>query len=387
VIDLEWTRKRFQDRPDDFFIKPSAIADEILACRSPGPKRAWSFNVELRPFKEKLGAVADHEGNAKAQKPCARWGEEYGGCASRKFPHLVTIGDLQNASHKIGCHPEKMRRIAKAAPTHQEATLSEDVLVTREERGNISVLTMVYRPYNLLGPKLINAIVEQVETAQKSGSRAIVIRSGLRHFSAGADLDIFDKRVAAGTTDQANENRRLTGVEFLRFMELLPIPLIASVHGVCLGGGLELALACDYIIAASSAKIGSVEATLGLHPLLGGIQRQVQRIGAQRAKEMSMLARRYDAPTLEKWGLINLTVPEESLEQITMTIAEEFAQGPTVAHAATKQLAHIAVNEGVDAADEAMAKVQAPIWASEDLKIGLASFRKVGPGLAKFVGR
>src|SRR5207237_841983 len=125
---------------------------------------------------------------------------------------------------------------------------------------------MVYRPYNLLGPKLINAIVEQIEEAQKAGSRAIVLRSGLRHFSAGA----------------------------------------------------ELALACDYISAASSAKIGSFEATLGLHPLLGGIQRQVQRIGALRAKEMSMLARRYDAPTLEKWGLINLTVPEESLEKATM---------------------------------------------------------------------
>ena len=179
----------------------------------------------------------------------------------------------------------------------------------------------------------------------------------------------------------------MSGVEFLRFMELLPIPLIASVHGVCLGGGLELALSCDYIIAASSAKIGSVEATLGLHPLLGGIQRQVQRIGAQRAKEMSMLARRYDAPTLERWGLINLTVSEESLETATMAIAEEFAQGPTLAHAATKELAYIAVNQGVAAADEAMARVQAPIWASEDLKTGLASFRKNGPGLAKFVGR
>ena len=270
---------------------------------------------------------------------------------------------------------------------NRRQTLSEDVLVTREERGNISVLTMVYRPYNLLGPKLMNALVEQVEASQKAGSRAIVIRSGLRHFSAGADLDIFDKRVAAGAADQASENRRLNGVEFLRFMELLPVPLIASVHGVCLGGGLELALSCDYIIAASSAKIGSVEATLGLHPLLGGIQRQVQRIGAQRAKEMSMLARRYDALTLEKWGLINLTVPEESLEQATMSLAEEFAQGPTVAHAATKQLVHIAVNEGIAAADEAMARVQAPIWASEDLKTGLASFRKNGPGLAKFAGR
>jgi enoyl-CoA hydratase/carnithine racemase len=73
--------------------------------------------------------------------------------------------------------------------------VSEDALITREQRGNISVLTMVYRPYNLLGPKLINAIVEQIEAARDAGSRAIVLRSGLRHFSAGADLDIFDKRV------------------------------------------------------------------------------------------------------------------------------------------------------------------------------------------------
>jgi enoyl-CoA hydratase/carnithine racemase len=273
------------------------------------------------------------------------------------------------------------------APANRRRALSEEALVTREQRGNISILTMVYRPYNLLGPKLMNAIVRKVEEAQKEGSRAIVIRSGLRHFSAGADLDIFDKRVSEGSFDQANENRTLTGVEFLRFMELLPIPLIASVHGVCLGGGLELALSCDYIIAASSAKIGSVEATLGLHPLLGGIQRQVQRIGAQRAKEMSMLARRYDAPTLEKWGLINLTVPEESLESATLSVAEEFAQGPTLAHAATKKLVHIAVNEGVDAADQAMAGIQVPIWSSEDLKTGLESFRKNGPGLAKFAGR
>jgi enoyl-CoA hydratase/carnithine racemase len=281
-----------------------------------------------------------------------------------------------------------MRRVA-AAPKQNSGrlALSEEALVMREQRGHIALLTMVYRPYNLLGPKLINAIVDQIEQAQKAGSRAIVLRSGLRHFSAGADLDIFDKRVAEGSGDQSGENRRLNGVEFLRFMELLPIPLIASVHGVCLGGGLELALSCDYIVAASSAKIGSVEATLGLHPLLGGIQRQVQRVGALRAKEMSMLGRRYDAPTLEKWGLINLTVPEQSLETVTLSIAEEFAQGPTVAHAATKQLAHIAVNEGVAAADEAMARVQAPIWASEDLKTGLASFRKNGPGLAKFAGR
>jgi len=168
-------------------------------------------------------------------------------------------------------------------------------------------------------------------------------------------------------------------------MELLPIPLIASVHGVCLGGGLELALSCDYIIAASSAKIGSVEATLGLHPLLGGIQRQVQRIGALRAKEMSMLARRYDAPTLEKWGLINLTVPEESLEKRPWRSPRNSRKADTGPRR-DKELAHIAVNEGVAAATRRWqgCRRRSGLGRSESWP-GLV--RKNGPGLPKFAGR
>jgi enoyl-CoA hydratase/carnithine racemase len=260
---------------------------------------------------------------------------------------------------------------------------AETALVSREQRGPIAVLTMVYRPYNLLGPKLIGAIAREITQAQQAGSRAIVLKSGLRHFCAGADVGLFTARInASGRADTD-----LKAIDFLRLLELLPIPIVASVHGVCLGGGLELALACDYIIAAASSKLGSVEAALGLHPLMGGIQRQVQRIGALRAKEMSMLGRRYDAATLERWGLINLTVADESLPETTMAVAEELARGPTVAHAATKQLAYLAANEGVVAADQAMAKIQEPIWASEDLKAGLASFKQNGPGLAKFQGR
>ena len=100
-----------------------------------------------------------------------------------------------------------------------------------------------------------------------------------------------------------------------------------------------------------------------------------------------MLGRRYDPQTLERWGLINLVVADEALEQATISVAEELARGPTVAHAATKKLAHLAANEGVVAADLAMAGIQEPIWASEDLKAGLASFKQNGPGLAKFQGR
>lgn len=267
--------------------------------------------------------------------------------------------------------------------------MTAEPLVVREHVGDVAVLTMSYRPYNLVGPKLLGALASELASAQADRARAIVLRSSLRHFSAGADLDLF----AAGTDGEppaaaaGDKSGRSATVEFLRSFELAPVPIVASVHGVCLGGGFEMALACDYIVAARSAKIGSVESTLGLHPLMGGLQRQVQRGGMARAKEMSLLGRRYDPDTLERWGMINLVVADEQLETATLAVAQELAHGPTVAHAATKQLAYIAANEGVLAADEAMAELQKPIWASEDLKLGLASFLKNGPGLAKFVGR
>ncbi|WP_280155792.1 enoyl-CoA hydratase/isomerase family protein [Piscinibacter sp. XHJ-5] len=258
--------------------------------------------------------------------------------------------------------------------------MSDDIILKTQD-GNVTVLSMNYRPYNLVGPNLNRPLLAAMREAVEQGSRAIVLRSALRHFSAGADLNLFSARI------DSQGKAVMSPLETLRGLETLPVPIVASVHGVCLGGGFELALASDYIVAAASAKIGSVEATLGLHPLMGGIQRQVQRAGMARAKEMSMLARRYDAATLERWGLINLVVPDEQLDDATMSIARELANGPTLAHAATKQLASIAANEGVDAADEAMLELQKPIWASADLKAGLASFRANGPGLAQFEGR
>jgi enoyl-CoA hydratase/carnithine racemase len=253
--------------------------------------------------------------------------------------------------------------------------------VTVDRYDKVAVVTMVHRPYNLSGPFLYRALLTAFEEAVNAGYRAILLRSGLRHFSAGADVKLWDERIG-------NEGRAaLDPLILLRGFEQLPVPIVAAVHGTCLGGGLELALACDLIICAESAKLGSVEVALGIHPLLGGIQRHVQRMGAARAKEMVMLGHRYDAATLERWGLINRVVPDEQLESVSMTIAQELAHGPTVAHAATKKLVNIAVNEGVDATDRAMFEIQKPIWASKDLRAGLDSFLQNGPGLATFEGR
>lgn len=257
--------------------------------------------------------------------------------------------------------------------------MSTDPVVV-EYDGPLAVATMQFAPYNLLGPELMDGVLGALQQAQDAGSRAVLLRSGLKHFCAGADIAMFDAAMGTGTI-------ATSPVEFLHRFESCPLPIVAAVHGTCVGGGFELALACDLILAARTSKVGSVEVTLGLNPLMGAVQRQVQRAGSLRAKEMSMLGRRYDAETLERWNLINRVVDDEHLDEASRSLAMELAHGPTVAHRITKELARIAANEGVAAADAAMEELDRELWASEDLKIGMESFERNGPGLARFVGR
>lgn len=258
-------------------------------------------------------------------------------------------------------------------------SIPADEVIDFKKEGDVAVLTMVFAPHNLLGKTLADAMIASLKRAQAERARAIVVRSGLRHFSAGADLGLFEHNGARLHVD-------LDAVGFLRAFEELSIPIIASVHGLAVGGGFEIALAADLIVAASSAKLGLVEGTLGLHPLMGGIQRLIDRAGVARAKEMVMLARRFDAATLERWNIINRVVPDPDLEAVTMSIARELAAGPTIAHGATKRLALLHLSEGSRASDEGMKEVHAPIFTTADLQRGLDAFKTNGPGSAVFEG-
>ena len=139
--------------------------------------------------------------------------------------------------------------------------------------GAVAVLSMHRAPYNLMDKALNRDLITGLEWARDRGARAVVLRSGLRHFSAGADLDAM-----VADADQSDV-LEWGFVETLRAFDSHPAPIIASVQGVCVGGGFELALACDLIVAAESAKIGSVEVTVGLQPLMGAVQRLTQRAG------------------------------------------------------------------------------------------------------------
>jgi enoyl-CoA hydratase/carnithine racemase len=253
--------------------------------------------------------------------------------------------------------------------------------VGQEMDGKVAVLTMQQPPHNFIGTALVAGVLEGLQWAKDSGARAVLLRSGLRNFCAGADVALFE------SVDRGVAPDNFDAVQVLRAFDTLPIPIVAAIHGVTVGGGLEIALACDLIVASESAKIGCVEATLGLNPLMGAIQRITERAGAARAKEMAMLARRYDARTLERWNIINRVVPDDKLDDVSLTIARELANGPTLAHASTKAIVSYAAAHGVSATDEAMAELQAEYWKSEDLKIGLASLAANGPGAARFEGR
>ncbi|OBA63394.1 enoyl-CoA hydratase [Mycobacterium sp. 1100029.7] len=240
---------------------------------------------------------------------------------------------------------------------------------------------MQHPPHNFLGTALTDGILEGLRWAETEGARAVLLRSGLRNFCAGADIALF------GSAERGEAPLEFDPVGVLRAFDSLPIPVVAAVHGAAVGGGFELALACDLIVASESAKIGCVEATLGLNPLMGAIQRITERAGSARAKEMALLARRYDARTLERWNIINRVVPDQKLGEASMSLAHELANGPTLAHASTKAIVSHAVAHGVAATDDAMAELQREYWRSEDLKTGVASMIANGPGAARFEGR
>ncbi len=247
-------------------------------------------------------------------------------------------------------------------------------LIKLQHDGAVAVVTLDNPPHNLITANFLDEYCATLERAAAGDARAILIKSELRHFCAGADVGAL----SAGSIDAAATLARLASIN---------IPTIAALNGAVLGGGLELALVCDFIVAAESAEIGAVEVHIGLAPLLGAVQRLVSLAGPARAKEMAMLGRRYKPEVLERWGVINLVVSDEELASASMSLARQLASGPTVAIAGIKKLVDVALNQGVEAADRENGTALADMWNSADLQTGLKAMREGGPGTAIFEGK
>jgi enoyl-CoA hydratase/carnithine racemase len=255
--------------------------------------------------------------------------------------------------------------------------------VRLERDGNVAVMILDNPPLNLFGADAWQALVECVDEVSSSDARALVWRAEGELFTGGADVNDFQRAQRDGTA--ADSFGAL--IAATQRIERLEIPALALVHGLCLTAGLEVSLACDMIWATESARFGLVEAVVGLTPGAGGTQRMAERAGPARAAEFVMSGGLYDATTLERWNVVSRVVGDDELLEKGMRFAHRLADGPTLAHAATKRIIRAYRAGGVDEADRVTPDQFADLFASEDLKNAVESFLREGPGKARFEGR
>jgi enoyl-CoA hydratase/carnithine racemase len=251
--------------------------------------------------------------------------------------------------------------------------------VTHEIDGKVGVVTLAKPPHNLIDDQLLDDLVAAYRAVVAGGGRAILLRSSMRHFCAGAEMQSW------GTTTRIHmDQAKLEAM--LQNLEDVPLPTVAALNGGVLGGGLELALTCDIIIAADTAMLGQVEVSVGLLPLLGGTQRLAQRAGVTRAKEIAMLGRRHTPEAFERWGIINLVVPESELASASMNWARQLASGPTQVIKGIKMQANLEARGGIASADARQVEINNMIWVSKDRQRGADAFFTSGPATAVFEG-
>ena len=254
--------------------------------------------------------------------------------------------------------------------------------VRLERDGPVAVLVLDDPPLNLFGQAAVASLAAHLTEVAASDARALVWRAEGEVFTGGVDVHVFE-----GTGERDAERMFSELIAMVRKLEGLPIPTVALVHSLCLTAGLEIALGCDMIWAARSARFGLVEAVVGLTPGAGGTQRFAERAGPARAREFVMTGGVYDAETLERWNVVNRVVDDGDLLEKGMRFAHRLAAGPTLAHAATKRLVRAQLEGGVDKADRETPKVAGALFGSEDLQRAVDSFLREGPGKATFGGR
>ncbi len=258
-----------------------------------------------------------------------------------------------------------------------------DAPVRVERDGNVASMILSNPPLNLFTDEAWTGLVDSVEEIAASDARAMVWRAEGDIFTGGVDVEVFRRAEEEGIAAEAFGSL----IETARKIETLEIPTISLVHGLCLTAGLEIALATDILWAAESAKFGLVEAVVGLTPGAGGTQRMAERAGPARAAEFVMTGGLYDAATLERWNVVNRVLPDDQVLEKGMRFAHRLADGPTMAHKATKRIIRAYREDGVDGADAITKDQFADLFESEDLRNAVESFLADGPGNASFEGK
>jgi enoyl-CoA hydratase len=268
-------------------------------------------------------------------------------------------------------------------------TAAPEQLVTLDRRDDgIAVVTLSHGKVNALCVELLDQLHRIALELTEHTPRAVVVTGSAKVFAAGADISEFAERggqepFAISPPERVAE----IGGAFLRALNAvaaIPCPTIAAVAGVALGGGCELALACDLRVAGESSRFGQPEILLGIIPGGGGTQRLPRLVGTSRAKDLIFSGRMVGADEALSIGLVDRVVAPESVLDESLAWASTFATGPRHALA----LAEAVIDEGLEQTlDEGLRTEQdrfVQSFTTPDAAVGVRSFLAEGPGKADF---
>lgn len=247
-------------------------------------------------------------------------------------------------------------------------------LRVRDDGGVRVIVVDRVKVLNALNPVVIAelkaAFTDTADDALRGEIRAVVITgAGERSFIAGADI----AAMAAMTPDEAREFSR-RGHAVADALAKMPVPVIAAVNGFALGGGCEVALACDFIYAADNAKFGQPEVRLGVIPGFGGTQRLLRRVGLARALELCLTGDTIDAAEALRIGLVNKVLPQAELLPAAIAAARRIADAGPIAVAECKRVLHDGADMSLPRGNAIEVETFASLFATDDQKEGMAAF-------------
>jgi enoyl-CoA hydratase/carnithine racemase len=256
--------------------------------------------------------------------------------------------------------------------------------VTLEVGGDgVGTIRLARPPVNALNAQVSREIGEAVaEAANDQRLRAIVVWGGEKVFAAGADV-----KEMAGLDEKSIQVyiESFQGV-FTRLAEL-PKVTIAAINGYALGGGCELALACDFRVCAGDSRLGQPEILLGVIPGAGGTQRLPRLVGVARAKDLVFSGRMVSAEEALAIGLVDRVVPSGEVIAAAQELAQRYAAGAPLALRAAKKAIDKGLQKDMDGGLLLERSAFSALFASQDQKAGMQSFIEQGPGKATFTGR
>lgn len=238
---------------------------------------------------------------------------------------------------------------------------------TYEHENGVATLTLSFPPENRLGDDVLAVFGGAIkDLIGRNDTRVMLIQADGEDFSLGGDI-----RQWRDNSAEEFEERMKQGLAAANVLEQLPFPVVVATQGRCRGGGLELALRGDIIIASDDAQFGHPEATIGVFTFLGGVQRVADRVGRSRAMQWALTAEMVPAKEALAVGLVNEVVPRAELRAAAQRWVTLLSTTATRAHADHKRLLRAWSDGGVAAADALMPKMAGVILHTEDVQKNL----------------